>query len=114
MLDAHQIQPSIQWIYNEGQCLFEGAAYDTLDIESKISAVDCTDICILRRVGFNLVLYEPKTMSECFRRSSFFIIWYLQKRDNLDVGENQRLSTLKTETMSVSHLSVVVFNFKYF
>ena len=51
-----------------------------IDIESKISAVDCTDICILRRVGFNLVLYEPKTMSECIRRLSFFISWYLQKK----------------------------------
>ena len=33
---------------------------------------------------------------------------------NLDVGENQQLTTLRTETMSVSHLSVVVFNFKRF
>ena len=38
----------------------------------------------------------------------------LQKEYNLDVGENQRLTTLMIETMSVSHLSVVVFNFKIF
>ena len=30
-----------------------------IDIESKIGAVYCTDICILQRVGFNLVIRSP-------------------------------------------------------